>query len=84
VKTEVRTSPWRIEVFGAQSLPESLEGWGEPLKVNNGTNSGPATFDVTTASSHVLVLFTQIGPSSQCSNANPFKGVLSELSFTAG
>lgn len=84
VKTDVRTSPWRIEVFGAQALPESLEGWGEPLKVNNGTNSGPATFDVTTPASHVLVLFTQIGPSSQCSNANPFKGVLSELSFTAG
>lgn len=84
VKAEVRTSPWRIEVFGAPTLPDTLEGWGEPMKVNNGTNSGPASFDVTTPSSHVLVLFTQIGPSSQCSSANPFKGVLSELSFTAG
>jgi len=80
----VGSGPWHVDVFGATgAVPATIEAWGAPLDSLTGEAPGSAEFSVETASAHVLVLFREAGQHPTCSGANPYKGVLGELSFTA-
>jgi hypothetical protein len=60
-----------------------LDGWG--LRVANASSltAGAATFEVASPARNVLLVLREAGRSSTCSNNNPFKGSLSDLSFTS-
>ena len=79
-------APYSAEVFsfaGDQS-PGSFDGWGTRVADAYGSVPGIATFDVRTPGTHLLLVLREVGPSAMCSNNNPYKGVLSSLSFTSG
>ena len=81
-----RSAPWNAEVFVSpgKAIPATIEGWGLRVADSYGTTAGPATFSVTTPGQNVLLLMREAGRSSSCSDNNPYKGILSELSFTSG
>jgi serine/threonine protein kinase len=83
--TTFGTAPWSAEVFAttSETVPTSLDGWG--LRVANASSltTGAATFEVAAPARNVLLVLREAGRSSTCSNNNPFKGSLSELSFTS-
>ena len=83
--TTFGTAPWSAEVFASTSetVPTSLDGWG--LRVANASSltAGAATFEVASPARNVLLVLREAGRSSTCSNNNPFKGSLSDLSFTS-
>jgi serine/threonine protein kinase len=83
--TTFGTAPWSAEVFASTSetVPTSLDGWG--LRVANASSltAGAATFEVASPARNVLLVLREAGRSSTCSNNNPFKGSLSNLSFTS-
>jgi serine/threonine protein kinase len=83
--TTFGTGPWSAEVFASTSetVPTSLDGWG--LRVANASSltAGAATFEVASPARNVLLVLREAGRSSTCSNNNPFKGSLSDLSFTS-
>jgi hypothetical protein len=81
-----RTAPWNAEVFVSpgETIPSTIEGWGLRVADSYGTTTGPATFSVATPGRNVLLLMREAGKSSSCSDTNPYKGSLSDLSFTSG
>jgi hypothetical protein len=77
--------PWHAEVYAAdtQSIPARFEDWGLRVADQYGENPGIGTFDVKTPGRYMLLMLREAGQSSGCSSENPFKGSLSELSFTS-
>jgi len=77
--------PWNAEVYSVDSptVPARLEDWG--LRVANGysENAGIGTFKVQTPGHYMLLLLREIGRSGSCSNANPYKGVINDVSFAS-
>jgi serine/threonine-protein kinase len=80
------TAPWNAEVFvsTSEAIPTTLDGWGVRVANSNGAAPGAATFEVATPGRNVLLYLREAGRSTSCSNSNPFKGMLSDLSFTSG
>ena len=80
------TAPWNAEVFvsTSETIPTTLDGWGLRVADSNGAAPGAATFPVATPGRNVLLLMREAGRSTSCSNNNPYKGMLSDLSFTSG
>jgi serine/threonine-protein kinase len=80
------TAPWNAEVFvsTSEAIPTTLDGWGVRVANSNGAAPGAATFDVATPGRNVLLYMREAGRSTSCSNSNPYKGMLSDLSFTSG
>jgi eukaryotic-like serine/threonine-protein kinase len=81
-----RTAPWNAEVFVSpnETIPATIEGWGLRVADSYGATAGPATFSVATPGRNVLLLMREAGRSTSCSNNNPYKGILSDLSFASG
>ena len=83
--TTFKTAPWNAEVYVStdETIPTTLDGWG--LRVADGFSQDPSvgTFEVNQPARNVLLLLREVGRSTTCSNNNPFKGVLSDLSFTS-
>jgi len=80
------TAPWNADVFVSSSatIPTTLDGWGVRVSNSSGTEPGAATFPVATPGRNVLLYMREAGRSTSCSNSNPFKGMMSDLSFTSG
>jgi hypothetical protein len=80
------TAPWNADVFvsTSEAIPTTLDGWGLRVADSNGAAPGAATFPVATPARNVLLLMREAGRSTSCSNSNPYKGMLSDLSFTSG
>ena len=80
------TAPWNAEVFvsTSETIPTTLDGWGLRVADSNGAAPGAATFPVATPARNVLLLMREAGRSISCSDSNPYKGTLSDLSFTSG
>ena len=78
-------APYSADVFvsTAESVPASLDDWGLRVATAYGTEAGAATFEVNSPARHVLLLMRQMGRSNSCSNVNPFKGRIAELTFTS-
>ena len=77
--------PWNAEVYAstADVMPAKFEDWG--LRVANayGDNAGMGTFNVQTPGRWMLLKLVEVGRSIGCSNANPYKGSISDLTFTS-
>jgi serine/threonine-protein kinase len=80
------TAPWNADVFVSSSatIPTTLDGWGVRVSNSSGTEPGAATFPVATPGRNVLLYMREAGRSTSCSNSNPFKGMMSDLSFSSG
>ena len=77
--------PWNAEVYSSSSdtVPARFEDWGLRTANAYGDNAGTGTFNVQTPGRWMLLKLVEIGRSAGCSNANPYKGSISELSFTS-
>ena len=78
-------APYSADVFvsTAETAPSSVEDWGLRVATAYSKESGNATFEINAPARHVLLLLREIGRSNGCSNANPFKGRISNLTFTS-
>lgn len=80
---EVASGPWIVHVYGSDgAAPADLEAWGEPIAQDFGNE--PTTMSVDLGSrpvQHVLVLMKQGASSEECSEANPNRGSIAEISI---
>ena len=83
--TTFQNAPWNAEVYIStdEAIPASIDGWGLRVADGFGQEPGVGTFEVKQPARNVLLLLREVGRSTTCSNNNPFKGVLSDLSFTS-
>jgi serine/threonine-protein kinase len=79
------TAPYSAEVYASTSeaIPTTIEDWGLRVGSASSTTTGVASVNVEVPARNVLFLLREIGPSGGCSNNNPFRGELSDLSFTS-
>jgi hypothetical protein len=77
--------PYSADLFvsTAETAPASIDEWGLRVGTTYSKNAGAATFEVNAPARHVLLLLREVGRSNSCSNANPYKGRISDLSFTS-
>jgi serine/threonine-protein kinase len=86
LSVESVNAPYALQVFASTDAtpPASLAGWGEPVaaKAFAGIPEVVET-SVPTPASHLLVWLTELGRDDGCSTANPYRGRLAEITFTA-
>ena len=85
LNTRFLTAPWSAEVYASlsETVPKSFGDWGLRVGDLYGSETGPATFDVNVPARQVLLLLREVGRSTTCSNNNPYKGILSDVSFAS-
>ncbi len=81
---DMGSTPWSAEIFTSDAgIPDSLKGWGERVAKGYATQSGIATFNVSTSGTYIMLLLREIGSSPACSASNPYQGVIRDIGFTA-
>ena len=77
--------PYSADVFvsTAETVPATVDAWGLRVATAYSKDPGIATFEINAPARHVLLLLREVGRSNSCSNANPYKGRISDLSFTS-
>jgi len=77
--------PYSADVFvsTAETVPASVDEWGLRVATAYSKDPGIATFEVNAPARHVLLLLREVGRSNSCSNANPYKGRIADVSFTS-
>lgn len=80
------SAPYSAEVYSyaGDDVPTTFEGWGVRVADAYGTIPGIANFNVKTPGKHLLLVLREISQSVTCSNSNPYKGVLSGVTFASG
>ena len=87
----IASSPYQVRIYGASAtansnatggvIPTSFAAWGQPLTSASDTEPGVVTATLTSPARYILVSFIELGRSSACSS-NPYRGEISNLSFS--
>ncbi|MEO5974585.1 MAG: protein kinase [Ilumatobacteraceae bacterium] len=81
----ISNAPWTIEIYTAQDrAPGQLSEWGQPVEKLYSTTRQRGIFTISAPANYVLVVLREIGRSSQCSEANPYQGILTGVTFGEG
>jgi eukaryotic-like serine/threonine-protein kinase len=81
---ESLNAPYQIEVMtsSAPTPPAELEGWQQIGEKHFADQPGGVDVDVADPATFVLVWLKELGPDEACTERNPFRGRLGEISFT--
>jgi hypothetical protein len=80
VELALAALPWNVELYQAAELPSTLEGWGPPVDKAFSTSARETTLTFSgTDTRYLLVFLRELGRDPGCSEANPFRGGISEL-----
>ena len=75
-------TPWAAAAHVATELPTTFEGWGPEVDAESSLDAQDAVFDLgPTPIRYVLVAFEQLARDSGCSDSNPYRGRISEITF---
>ena len=85
LSVDVISAPYQLRFFAsdAASRPTDLDQWGPEL----GTKAFDSEPDTVTSAiptvpaMHMLVLLNEIGPDDACTDANPYRGRLGEITL---
>jgi hypothetical protein len=83
LSVDVLSAPYQVEFFAtdAETIPAAVDAWGPALgptvyDVDTGTVTAPAPAN---AARHMLILLRELGTDGTCSDANPYRGRLGEI-----
>lgn len=80
----VGNGPWQLQIYASTTgIQPTIEAWGEPVDTGEGDEPEEVSFAIPDPATHILVLFREAGLHPTCSERNPYKAVLGELSFAA-
>ena len=81
---ESLNAPYQIEVLtsSAPTAPTELGGWQQVGEKYASEQPGAIDVGIENPSSFVLVWLMELGPDEVCTENNPFRGRLGEISFT--
>lgn len=84
LRVDVGSSNYIVNFYGAigSDVPETFEAWGDDYDSQFGSEPTVLTSAVPSQPvDHVLVLLQQLGSDDGCSETNPYRGRLAEISF---
>ncbi len=83
LSVDVGHGPYQVQFFAtdSESVPPTIDAWGSPIGDLAFANSpGTVVSELpSTPARHLLVLVSELGPDSGCTDANPFRGQLGEI-----
>lgn len=78
-------APWTIEIYAARDVaPGQLSEWGRPVDEAYSTVRQRGIFTIASPANYILVVLREVGRSNACSDANPYQGILSGVTFGEG
>lgn len=84
LRVAMKNGPWSLEMYAANdNAPALLEQWGQRLNTDYNTRRGIAQFVVANPAQYVLLVMREVGKSVQCGAANPYQGLIQDVSFVA-
>jgi eukaryotic-like serine/threonine-protein kinase len=80
---DIAGGPWQLEIRATTGvgIPATFAEWGEPIASDNSAEPEVYTLQVTSPATHLLVMLRELGPSSACSDQNPYRGTIAEVQF---
>jgi hypothetical protein len=73
-------SGWKASVYVANDVPDTLDGWGDPVTTVDGNAAGATTIPLTNAHGNkVLVWFTKLGKAAGTCVKYSYQEAVSEL-----
>lgn len=81
---DIDSAPWIIDVLTTDgaTVPGAITDWGPALVSDSSFQGELLTVAVPRPSRHILILMRQVARDPGCSADNPYRGAISELSFT--
>lgn len=81
---DVLSAPYQVAVYATEQIaaPNDLVGWTTVGQTQFSDAAGTIGVPVDLAATHVLLWFKELGPDAGCSNTNPYRGRLGEISYT--
>jgi serine/threonine protein kinase len=84
ISVDVQTGPYQVDFYAsdAEAIPSSLDAWGAPLASTAFANDPETVASPVPAAParHILILLKELGRDGTCSDANPYRGRLGEIS----
>jgi serine/threonine protein kinase len=83
VSVDTLNGPYQLDVYATDgdTAPADLAGWQQIGRTNFSDDPETVTVDVDIAATHLLVWLKELGPDDACSNANPYRGRLGEITY---
>ncbi|MCU0259752.1 MAG: protein kinase [Ilumatobacteraceae bacterium] len=84
VSVDSLNAPYQLELYAssAETAPADPDGWGAPLAPKAyATEPGTVAAPAPEGTRHLLVWLRELGPDDACSESNPYRGRLGELTF---
>ena len=85
LKANFANAPYNFDVFvtTSETIPDTIGGWGLRVDSKYSTESGLATIDIKQPARNVLLMLREMGKPGTCSDSNPHRTVMNDLSFTS-
>lgn len=76
-------APWQLQMYSAEEVPASFQGWGEPVGSDFSTITRSTTFTLNGGGRFALLWLREVGRSDQCPTSAPFQGRISSVTLDA-
>lgn len=85
LKANFANGPYNFDVFvtTSETIPATIGDWGLRVDGKYSTESGLATVDIKQPARNVLLMLREMGKTGTCSESNPHRTLINDLSFTS-
>lgn len=79
IDVDIANSSWKADLYGSNVVGDDVSSWGEPI-ARGSSDDGPTLIGVTSSPiQYVMIYLREVGRDSGCSDANPYRGNVSEI-----
>lgn len=79
IDVDITNTTWRADMYASNTLSDSVSAWGEPI-AQGSSDDGPTLIGITTSPvQYVMIYLREVDRDSGCSDANPYRGNVSEI-----
>jgi serine/threonine-protein kinase len=82
IDVDITNTTWRADMYASNTLSDSVSGWGDPI-ASGSSDDGPTLIGVTSnPMQYVMIYLREVDRDPGCSDANPYRGNVSEISVS--
>jgi serine/threonine-protein kinase len=79
IDVDITNTTWRADMYASNTLSDSVSAWGEPI-ASASSDDGPTLIGVTSNPvQYVMIYLREVDRDPGCSDANPYRGNVSEI-----
>lgn len=79
IDVDITNTTWRADMYASNTLSDSVSTWGEPI-AQGSSDDGPTLIGITSEPvQYVMIYLREVDRDPGCSDANPYRGNVSEI-----